>query len=175
MGFGLVIGFINHLQVVTTINYNTVPDFHTTDHSTLISLVSLHQSSWIYNTETIKVSLNHTFPISLHYNTHKVFKSHIKSSQPDLLYSSLLLVATHSACFPCYYLSIAITVCLGILLTYIAEGQTSTNSKHISRDPCLLLLCDVTAPAPAARHAENSLLYCCMLINSCRDVFTAAA
>jgi hypothetical protein len=34
-GFGLVIGFINHLQVVTTINYHTVPEFHTTNHSTL--------------------------------------------------------------------------------------------------------------------------------------------
>jgi hypothetical protein len=34
--FGLVIGFINHLQVVTTTKYNTVTDFHTTNHSTLI-------------------------------------------------------------------------------------------------------------------------------------------
>jgi hypothetical protein len=29
MGFGLVIGFINHSQVVTTINYNTIPDYYT--------------------------------------------------------------------------------------------------------------------------------------------------
>jgi hypothetical protein len=28
-GFGLVIGFIDHLQVVTTNNYNTITDFHT--------------------------------------------------------------------------------------------------------------------------------------------------
>jgi hypothetical protein len=35
MGFGLVIEFINHLQVVTTINYHIVPDFHATNHSTL--------------------------------------------------------------------------------------------------------------------------------------------
>jgi hypothetical protein len=35
-GFGLVIGFINHLQVVTKINYNTVPDFYTTRHYTPI-------------------------------------------------------------------------------------------------------------------------------------------
>jgi hypothetical protein len=41
MGFGLVIGFINHLQVVTTNKYNTVTDFHTTDHSTLIFSVYL--------------------------------------------------------------------------------------------------------------------------------------
>jgi hypothetical protein len=27
-GFGLVIGFINRLQLVTTNNYNTVPDLH---------------------------------------------------------------------------------------------------------------------------------------------------
>jgi hypothetical protein len=68
--FGLVIGFIGYLQVVTTINYNTVPDFHTTKHSTLFSSVYLHWSSRIYNTGTIKVSLNHTFPISLCYSIH---------------------------------------------------------------------------------------------------------
>jgi hypothetical protein len=34
-GFGLVIGFINHLEVVTAINYHTLPDFRTTNHSTL--------------------------------------------------------------------------------------------------------------------------------------------
>jgi hypothetical protein len=34
--FGLVIGFINHLQVVTITKYNTVTDFHITNHSTLI-------------------------------------------------------------------------------------------------------------------------------------------
>jgi hypothetical protein len=34
-GFGLVFGFINHLQVVTAINYHTVPAFHATNHSTV--------------------------------------------------------------------------------------------------------------------------------------------
>jgi hypothetical protein len=34
-GFILVIEFINHSQIVTTINYHIVPDFHTTNHSTL--------------------------------------------------------------------------------------------------------------------------------------------
>jgi hypothetical protein len=28
-GFGLLIGFIEHLQVVTTNNHNTIADFHT--------------------------------------------------------------------------------------------------------------------------------------------------
>jgi hypothetical protein len=39
-GFGLVNRFIDHLQVVGTNNYNTIADFHATNHSTL-SLLSL--------------------------------------------------------------------------------------------------------------------------------------
>jgi hypothetical protein len=40
MGFGFVIGFIDHLQVVTANNYYIIADFHSTNHSTL-SLLSL--------------------------------------------------------------------------------------------------------------------------------------
>jgi hypothetical protein len=53
-GFGLVIGFINHSHVVTTINCNTVPEFYTTKHSTLIFSFYLHCSSWIYHKEPCK-------------------------------------------------------------------------------------------------------------------------
>jgi Fe2+ transport system protein B len=35
------------------------------------------------STRTVKVSLNRTPPISLHCSTHKVFTSHLKSSQDD--------------------------------------------------------------------------------------------
>jgi hypothetical protein len=86
--FGLVIGFIGYLQVVTTNNYNTVADLHNLQslHTNLLSLSAL--SSRIYNIGTIRVSLNRTLPISLCYSTHKVFKSHVKSSQADFLYSS---------------------------------------------------------------------------------------
>jgi hypothetical protein len=59
---------------------------------TLIFSVYFHSSSlsasWqrIYNTGTIKVSLNYTLPIPLHYSTHKIFKSHFKSSLVDELF-----------------------------------------------------------------------------------------
>jgi hypothetical protein len=48
------------------------------NHSTLIFSVYLHLSSlsacWqrIYNTRTVKFSLNYTFPISMHYSTSNV-------------------------------------------------------------------------------------------------------
>jgi hypothetical protein len=79
----LVIGFINHLQAVTTNNYYTVAALHNLQslHTNLFSLSAL--SSRVYNTGAIAVSLNHTLPI-LHTNT--VFKSHVKSSQADFLY-----------------------------------------------------------------------------------------
>jgi hypothetical protein len=43
MGFGLANKFTDHLQVVTTNNYKTNADFHTTNQSTL-SFLSLHKS-----------------------------------------------------------------------------------------------------------------------------------
>jgi hypothetical protein len=92
MGFRLVIGFINHLQVVIAINYNTVPDFYTTKHSAVISSACLHCSSWLYHTGTIQVSLNHTPPTSLYYNTYKV----IKSSHADLMYTSAFIISIQS-------------------------------------------------------------------------------
>jgi hypothetical protein len=41
-GFGLVIGFTGHLQVVATNNYNTVTGFYTTKQTMLLSPVCLH-------------------------------------------------------------------------------------------------------------------------------------
>jgi hypothetical protein len=55
---------------------------------TLIFSVYFHLSSQIYDTGSINVSLNHTLPIPLYYCIHKVFKSHVKSSQADFLFSS---------------------------------------------------------------------------------------
>jgi hypothetical protein len=135
-GFGLVIGFINHLQVITTILLlNTIYN-----HLTLIFSVYFHRSSlsvsWqqIYNTGTIKVSLNYTLPILMYYCTHKVYRSHTKSSQADFLYSSVLLkfiaCLLYSSSLPLY--SSCLLLSLGILLTYIDTGQSQTYRKHIT-------------------------------------------
>jgi hypothetical protein len=68
-------------------------------HSLLLFCTSLSvfldQSSRGDNMGTITVALNDTLQI-LHIN--KIFKSHFKSSQADLLYSSVVLVPIHSVC-----------------------------------------------------------------------------
>jgi hypothetical protein len=105
-GFGLVIGYINNLRVVTTINYYIIAALHSVQllNTILFSLSVLLLT--VYNTGTISVSLNHTLQI-LHIN--KVFNSHAKSSQANLLYSSVLLgpicslLACFFACFWRYY------------------------------------------------------------------------
>jgi hypothetical protein len=55
------------------------------------SLYYLFPGNGFITQEILKVSLNHTLPISLYYSTYKVFKSHVKSSQADLLFSFALL------------------------------------------------------------------------------------
>jgi hypothetical protein len=45
-GFGSDIGFIDHSQVVTTNNYNTIADFHTTAHKIKSSISALASRYW---------------------------------------------------------------------------------------------------------------------------------
>jgi hypothetical protein len=96
-GFGLVIGFINYSQVVTTINYNTVPDFYTTKHSTLIISVYLHLSSLSVSWQRISIqelSQSHTSNV-----THKVFNSHdplFSNYEPSTVVSHLELTNHYS-------------------------------------------------------------------------------
>jgi hypothetical protein len=75
MGFGLVIGCINHLHVVTTNNYYTITDLHNLQslHTNLLSLFPPIFTIRFLATGTIKVSLNYTLPISLYYSTCQVF------------------------------------------------------------------------------------------------------
>jgi hypothetical protein len=138
---------------LSTIKYNSVTDFHTTKHSTLLASVYLH--SRIYNTGTITVSLNHTLPIPLRYSTHKVLKSHVKSSQADFFYSSVLLDLT--AC-------LLVRVLLPLLLTricsepswtliYIAAERTciTGNTCHVITTYCCVM-------SPRTRKTQLSLL-----------------
>jgi hypothetical protein len=47
MGLGLVNSFIDYLPVVTTNNYNTIADFHTTNDSKLSFLRSTFTSLYV--------------------------------------------------------------------------------------------------------------------------------
>jgi hypothetical protein len=151
-GFGLLVGFIGCLQVVTTINYYPSVDFHTTKHSTLISSVYLHYSSRIYNTGTMKISLNHTIPIPLYYSTHKVFKSQVKSSQADLLFSS----STTNFSW------------LSLTKNWLVPEPNEFCHFHCRGTDTSSQETQVTWPPPTAAwlhrgHGKHSLLYCCML------------
>jgi hypothetical protein len=133
-GFWSVIGFIEYLLVITTIMFYTI--YY---HSTPISSVCLHYSSPIYNTGTIKVSINYTLPIPLHYSTHKVFKSHMKSSQADLFNSSVLLVQICSllaclfACFCRYYSLITVLNWLGMWIHFSYKHSAETTHRNITQ------------------------------------------
>jgi hypothetical protein len=99
--------------------------------------------------ELLTISVNYTLQI---LRINKVLKSHVKSSQADLMYSSLLPVLIRSVRMLPPFLFISLSLSLNYeLLRNIAEGRTSTSSKHISRDPYLLLACDISAG-----HAENT-------------------
>jgi hypothetical protein len=65
MPFGLLIGFTNNLQVVTTINYDTVAGLHTlqTIHTNLFTISSVGFTYPQYNTGAIPVSLYHPLPV----------------------------------------------------------------------------------------------------------------
>jgi hypothetical protein len=70
MGFGLLIGYIDHLHVITTNNYNTNADFHTLPISpahdkSFQSALSRRFLATDFTTVTITVSLNYTLQISL--------------------------------------------------------------------------------------------------------------
>jgi hypothetical protein len=70
MGFGLVIGFIDHFQVVTTNNYTTVTDFphFKALHANLISLFPL-----IFTIRFLATDLQH-----------RNYKSLTKSHDPNI-------------------------------------------------------------------------------------------
>jgi hypothetical protein len=65
-GYGLVNRFVRYSQVVSTSNYNTVTDFHNTNHSTLIFSVVNTTS---FYTHKITVTITHEITSSTSVNT----------------------------------------------------------------------------------------------------------
>jgi hypothetical protein len=93
-GSGLVIGFINRLQVVITINYNTVTNFHSTGnprHSSQSISTCLH-FPFPGNGSQQRNYHSHTLQM-LHIN--QVFYSHVKSLQGDELSFSIRFTSLH--------------------------------------------------------------------------------
>jgi hypothetical protein len=150
-GFGLVIGFIGYLQDVTTNNYNAIADLHNLQslHTNLLSPSALVFTD-LYKTGTIKVSLNHTLPISLCYSTHKVFKSHVKSSQADFLYTS---ATTNFPWLPPTENWLAEPKEIYHLYS---RGTDTHHRKHVTWPPS-------NAAWLHRGHGKHSLLYCCVL------------
>jgi hypothetical protein len=95
MGFGLVIGFISHLQLVTTITYNTVTDFHSIKHSTPIfsvlfplvftirflatdlnaGIITVSQSQY-HCTKSVLITINTALPLFLNFMIHCYTHAH---------------------------------------------------------------------------------------------------
>jgi hypothetical protein len=162
--------FIEPSQVVITAKYNAVTDLPNRNHSTLIYTVYFQQSplsfswQWICSTGTIKASLNHTLLVSLYYTTHKVFKSHVKSSEVDFptLEAYCLLATAHSS-------SQRLTAKLGRSSDIASERYERTPWKHCLRNH---FYCCVTYHVIIAQAAYSSAgryparrykyLYCCM-------------
>jgi hypothetical protein len=88
-GFGLVIGFINRLQLVTTNNYSTAPGLHNLKslHYNLLSLFPIvftirflamdlktgiiADSYFKYHcTKSLLITINTALPLSLHFMVH---------------------------------------------------------------------------------------------------------
>jgi hypothetical protein len=85
MGFGLVIGFIDHSQVVTTTKYNTLANSHTTNHFTLNILSALSLAFTVRFLLTDLSQSHHNFKYHYNYSTCTVFNSCIKASWHSLI------------------------------------------------------------------------------------------
>jgi hypothetical protein len=150
--------FIEHSQVVTTTKYNTVADFHTTNHSTLTYSVYFQQSSlsisWqrIYNTLTVDKYSNHT--LSLHRPTYNSSLTQLFKLTASLLASYCSLLQPTADCKRPFF-----------SLINLRRGPTE-NMSHVSYPAISLARCCL---ATSYKH----LSYCCLRVS--RGVYRAVA
>jgi hypothetical protein len=156
-GFGLLIGFINHSQVVITINYNTLPDFYTTKHSTLIFSVYLHLSP-------LSVSWHHRLTLQI-LHTKKVFNSHdqlFSNYEPSTVVSHLELTRKRGSVSP-------INPCSDTRETLLLTVRGDARRCEAMHDSSWLC----SARLGSARR-KHRVAYCCVNVGACFDVIVHA-
>jgi hypothetical protein len=163
MGFGLVIGFIDHLQIVTASNCNTISDFHFTNHSTVVFPVYFHKSSlsvsWqrIYNAGTIKsLTKLHTHSIAVLQNMWSHTLSLLRLLTPWILiydyWLNWTLILSYVVVFPFSWL------CCSFKLAPLYRRGTDQAAQKTQ---------------PWLGHTENTclhhFLYCCVTLPRTRE------
>jgi hypothetical protein len=149
-GFGLVIVFIDHLQVVTTINYYKSLIYTINNHSTLISSFYLQYTSQIYNKRTTIASLNYSKFYTQIKSTNHTLSLHKPTSNSSTtnfpwLSPTAKWLACFFACFCRYYYTLTRNYLWTLLDSCLYScGKDRHHRKHMSRDH-YPLLCDVTA------------------------------
>jgi hypothetical protein len=117
------------------------------------------------NRNCIRVLLNHTLQMLLHYNTHKVFTSHFKSSQDDcsqLATHELPAAVSHRELTDHYYSRTSFSLCYKPLIWHAGKS-----SNFASLLKCLTsLLTRSRDPSPLLRR--SSVHSCCLATNEAR-------
>jgi hypothetical protein len=167
----LVIGFVDHSQVVTTTKCNTLVDFHTTNDSTLnfFNVLSL-----VFTTRFLATDLSLSHP---NYSICTAFNSHIKSSRHSLI-PLLLSLFTADSLNSDLRLSLSLSLfCLNswqLTIWHISSSSDWTlhwNYSDFQMNSQLLLVFRYTASGWPHRKRVHCLamdvLYCSVFVGTC--------
>jgi hypothetical protein len=168
MGIGLVIGFIDRSQAVTTTKYNTLANSHTTNHSTLnlLKVLSLALTTRFLATDLPQSNRN----FKHHYNnsTRTVFNLHINSSWHSLIPSTAdsmnsdLRPPQHRKHFQCLavdvlYCCIFVETCSLSRCLTVGMAQTHVETTSCNTSSIVAYVC-------CGRCLSMDLPYCCFRI-----------
>jgi hypothetical protein len=152
-GYWLVIGFINYSQIITTINYNTVPDFYPTKQSTIIFSVYLHFSS---------------LPVSWQRISTKEFSQiHTSNNSHECLPPTLKVFNSHDQIFSNYKPSAAFCYPKSTRKWASVSPINPWSDMRENASIVASLLKRSRGPSPLLRHP--SFYSCCLATNEARQ------